>query len=34
MKRLSSVLSIVIALLMVLNISAFAAGGEGGGSNP
>ena len=34
MKRLSSVLSILLALLMVLNISAFAAGGEGGGDSP
>ena len=31
MKKTTSVLSIILALLMVLNVSAFAAGGEGGG---
>ncbi len=33
MKRLSSVISILIALLMVMNISAYATGGEGGGDS-
>ena len=34
MKRLTSVLSVLIALLMVLNITAFAEGGNGGGDSP
>ncbi len=34
MKKTASILSIILALLMVLNVSAFAAGGEGGGDNP
>lgn len=33
MKKTSSVLSVLLALLMVLNVTAFAAGGEGGGEN-
>ena len=34
MKRMSKVLSILLALLMLLSVTAFAAGGEGGGNNP
>ena len=34
MKRTTSVLAVLLALLMALNVTAFAAGGSGGGNNP
>ena len=34
MKKTASILSIILALLMLLNVTAFAAGGDGGGDKP